>query len=54
MWAALRGQVVTSVVYMRVWVLFTDWLKLAGGKVFLGAVAGLSAADTLVVDLHSH
>ncbi len=33
-----------GVVYMSAWVLFTDWLKLAGGKVFLGAVAGLLAA----------
>jgi hypothetical protein len=33
-----------GVVYMTAWVLFTDWLKLAGGKVLLGAVAGLLAA----------
>jgi membrane associated rhomboid family serine protease len=30
--------------YMAAWVLFTDWLRLAGGKVLLGAVAGLFAA----------
>ena len=33
-----------GVVYMAAWVLFTDWLKLGGGKVLLGAVAGLLAA----------
>jgi type III secretory pathway component EscT len=33
-----------GVVYMVAWVLLTDWLKLAGGKVLLGAVAGLLAA----------
>ncbi len=40
----LWASVAAGVVYMSAWVLFTDWLKLAGGKVFLGAVAGLFAA----------
>ena len=29
---------------MIAWVIFTDWLKLAGGKVLLGGVSGLLAA----------
>jgi hypothetical protein len=40
----LFAAMAAGVVYMAAWVLFTDWLKLAGGKVFLGAVAGLLAA----------
>jgi hypothetical protein len=40
LWASAAA----GVVYMAAWVLFTDWLKLAGGKVFLGAMAGLLAA----------
>lgn len=40
----LWASVAAGVAYMSAWVLFTDWLKLAGGKVFLGAVAGLLAA----------
>jgi len=40
----LWASVAAGVVYMSAWVLFTDWLKLAGGKVLLGAVAGLLAA----------
>jgi len=40
LWASAAA----GVVYMAAWVLFTDWLKLAGGKVLLGAVAGLLAA----------
>ncbi|OQW30043.1 MAG: hypothetical protein A4E19_10815 [Nitrospira sp. SG-bin1] len=40
LWAAAAA----GVVYMAAWVLFTDWLKLAGGKIVLGAVAGLLAA----------
>jgi hypothetical protein len=40
LWASAAA----GVVYMSAWVLFTDWLKLAGGKVLLGAVAGLLAA----------
>jgi hypothetical protein len=40
LWASAAA----GAVYMTAWVLFTDWLKLAGGKVLLGAVAGLLAA----------
>ncbi|MBH0203561.1 MAG: hypothetical protein HP496_15000 [Nitrospira sp.] len=40
LWASAAA----GIVYMSAWVLFTDWLKLAGGKVLLGAVAGLLAA----------
>lgn len=40
LWAAIAA----GVVYMIAWVLFTDWLKLAGGKVLLGAVSGLLSA----------
>lgn len=40
LWASIAA----GVVYMTTWVLFTDWLKLAGGKVLLGAVSGLLAA----------
>lgn len=40
----LFAAMAAGVVYMVAWVLLTDWLKLAGGKVFLGAVAGLLAA----------
>ncbi len=40
LWASMAA----GSVYMTTWVLFTDWLKLAGGKVLLGAVAGLLAA----------
>lgn len=40
LWASIAA----GVMYMTTWVLFTDWLKLAGGKVLLGAVAGLLAA----------
>lgn len=40
LWASAAA----GLVYMSAWVLFTDWLKLAGSKVFLGAVAGLLAA----------
>ena len=40
LWAAIAA----GVVYMTAWVLFTDWLKLAGGKILLGAVSGLLAA----------
>ncbi len=40
----LWASVAAGVVYMSAWVLFTDRLKLAGGKVLLGAVAGLLAA----------
>jgi len=40
LWAAIAA----GAVYMTTWVVFTDWLRLAGGKVLLGAVAGLIAA----------
>lgn len=40
----LFAAVAAGIVYMVAWVLLTDWLKLAGGKVLLGAVAGLLAA----------
>jgi hypothetical protein len=40
LWAAIAA----GVLYMLTWVLFTDRLKLAGGNVLLGAVAGLLAA----------
>jgi len=42
--AYLWASVATGVVYMIAWVIFTDWLKLAGGKVLLGGVSGLLAA----------
>lgn len=35
---------VAGALYMGAWVLFTDWLRLAGGKIFLGAAAGFLAA----------
>lgn len=40
LWAAIAA----GVVYMTTWVILTDWLKLAGGKIILGAVSGLLAA----------
>ena len=40
LWAALAA----GVVYMTAWVLLTDWMRLAGGKILLGAVSGLLAA----------
>lgn len=40
LWASM----VAGVVYMAAWVTLTDWLKLAGGKIFLGGVSGLLAA----------
>lgn len=40
LWASIAA----AIAYMTTWVLFTDWLKLAGGKILLGAVAGLLAA----------
>lgn len=40
LWASAAA----GVVYMTSWVLLTDWLKLAGGKVLLGGVSGLIAA----------
>jgi len=38
-WAAVAA----GAVYMTAWVLSTDWLELAGGKILLGAVSGLIA-----------
>ena len=40
LWAAIAA----GVVYMTAWVIFTDRLRLAGGKVLLGGVSGLIAA----------
>lgn len=40
LWASTAA----GVVYMTAWVLLTDWLKLAGGKILLGGVSGLIAA----------
>jgi hypothetical protein len=40
LWASISA----GVVYMVAWVTFTDWLKLAGGKIILGGVSGLLAA----------
>ena len=42
--AHLWGSIAAGVVYMTAWVLFTDWLKLAGGKILLGGLSGLFAA----------
>lgn len=42
--AHLWGSMACGVVYMAAWVMFTDWLKLAGGKILLGGVSGLLAA----------
>ena len=42
--AHLWGSIACGVVYMMAWVLLTDWLKLAGGKILLGGVSGLVAA----------
>lgn len=40
LWASIAA----GVMYMAAWVTFTDWLKLAGGKIVLGGVSGLLAA----------
>lgn len=40
LWAAMAA----GVMYMTIWVIFMDWLQLAGGKIFLGGVSGLIAA----------
>ena len=40
LWAAITA----GAVYMITWVVFTDWLRLAGGKILLGGVSGLIAA----------
>ena len=42
--AYLWASVAAGAIYMTAWVVFTDWLRLAGGKILLGAVAGLVAA----------
>ena len=40
LWAAIAA----GITYMTTWVIFTDWLRFAGGKIFLGGVSGLIAA----------
>lgn len=40
----LWASIASGIVYMTTWVSCTDWLKLAGGKILLGAVAGVLAA----------
>jgi hypothetical protein len=40
LWAAIAA----GITYMTTWVVFTDWLRLAGGKILLGGVSGLIAA----------
>ncbi|NGZ97242.1 MAG: hypothetical protein CV089_14180 [Nitrospira sp. WS110] len=40
LWASAAA----GALYMAAWVLFTDWFRLAGGRIVLGAVAGLLAA----------
>lgn len=40
LWAAIAA----GVMYMTTWVIFTDRLRLAGGKILLGGVSGLMAA----------
>ena len=40
LWAAIAA----GAVYMTTWVVFTDRLRLAGGKVLLGGVSGVLAA----------
>lgn len=40
LWAAMAA----GVLYMTTWTLFTEWFRLAGGKILLGAVSGLIAA----------
>ncbi len=40
LWASIAA----GVTYMTAWVVFTDWLRLSGGKIILGAVSGLLAA----------
>lgn len=40
LWAAIAA----GVMYMTTWVVFTDWLRLSGGKILLGSVSGLLAA----------
>jgi hypothetical protein len=40
LWAAIAA----GAAYMIIWQVFTDWLRLAGGKILLGGVSGLIAA----------
>ena len=40
----LLASAAAGALYMAAWVLFTDWFRLAGGRIVLGAVAGLLAA----------
>ncbi len=40
LWAAIAA----GAVYMTTWVVFTDRLRLAGGKILLGGVSGVIAA----------
>lgn len=40
LWASMAA----GVLYMATWVLLTEWVRLAGGKILLGAVSGLIAA----------
>ena len=40
----LWASIASGIVYMTTWVSCTDWLKLAGGKILFGAVAGVFAA----------
>jgi hypothetical protein len=40
----LWASIASGIVYMTAWVSFTDWMKLAGGKIILGAIAGVLAA----------
>jgi len=43
-WMHLVAAIAAGIIYMAAWVLLTDWLQLAGGKILLGAVSGLLAA----------
>lgn len=42
--AHLFAAIAAGIIYMAAWVILTDWLQLAGGKILLGAVSGLLAA----------
>ena len=53
----LWASIASGIVYMTAWVSCTDWLKLAGGKILLGAVAGArkpSCGGPLPVLLRTH
>lgn len=43
-WMHLVAAILAGMIYMAAWVTLADWLQLAGGKVLLGAAAGLLAA----------